>query len=479
MRLPARWIWVWVRSQAWLIPVAILLALWIPGCDQGWLRTDSHKYTALALNAWTNGPLWAPQLGEQPYFNKPPLAFWIVGSVLQFTGPQVWAVRLMSLLAAIGTTVLTVNLVRRLSGWHVGILTGAVVATTIEFFRYTRAFSLDLWLTLFIVASVWCVVTGAAKNRARWVLAAAVPIACALMVKPFTVLFPMALAGVWLVMIGKPRFIPALAGACAMGIALAAPWHIAMIRHFGEPFTSTYFGSQTVERLEGTLSAQDANPWWYYLAQLPKTYLPWIATMILGLVAGIRGKLGNRDRALFVLAAIWVFGWMIVTSCIGDRRTRYLIPIYPLAAALSGLWLARCIPMSIHRRWRVMAYATAPVALVVSAVIALLPITIHKDGDEKWPALVEELNTTDAWAHAWCSPAAYTNASNTFLRAGRWLHLAGPDDHGFGGAPPIGALVLMFEKELTGDRADLGPVVWSKKDLRLVRLERPWPTTAP
>ncbi len=479
MKLPAPWLSRWIRVQAYLVPVAILIALWIPGCDQGWFRTDSHKYTALALNAWTNGPLWAPQLGDQPYFNKPPMAFWIVGSVLQFTGPQVWAVRLMSLVAAVGTTMLTVDIARRLSGRRVALLTGIVLATTLEFFRYTRAFSLDLWLTLFIIWGVWFVVVGATKGRARWVLAAAVPIACALMVKPFTVMFPVALVGVWLVVIGKPRLIPALVGAAVFGITLAAPWHIAMIRQFGDAFTSTYFGSQTIERLEGTLGAGDTNPWWYYLAQLPMTYLPWIITLMLGVLAYTHRSGMRRGRSLFLLSVVWVVGWLIVTSIIGDRRTRYLIPIYPLMAPISALWLTRCLPASLRRSGRIAMLWIAPAALSVSAAIALLPITIHRDADEKWPALVAELNSVAEWDNTWCSPAAYTNASNTFLRAGKWLRLAGPDEHGYGDTPPIGALVLMFEKEMTGPYADLGPIEWSMKDLRLVRLERPWPTPAP
>lgn len=475
MRLPPQWLEFWIRAQAFLLPAAILIALWLPGCAQGWLRTDSHKYTALALNCWTNGPLWAPTLGDQPYFNKPPLVFWIVGAVLRITGPEVWAVRLTSLVAALGATVLTVDIARRLSGRRAALLTGVVLATTIEFFRYTRAFSLDLWMTLFILGAAWCVVMGAVRNCPRWVILGSIPIGAALMVKPMIVLFPVILLAIWLACVHRARLLPALAAAACIGIGIAAPWHIAMVRHYGEPFIDAYFGSQTVERLEGTLSAADANPWWYYLAQLPMTYLPWIATLALGAFAASRGRFQRRDRALVALSVLWVVGWLLVTSAIGDRRTRYLIPIYPLMAPLSGLWLARALPFTLRRAGRVAMLWIAPGALAASLAVAASPLTIHKDAETKWPALIEELARINAWDHAWSSPGPYTNASNVFLRTGRWLRLAGPDDHGFGERPPPGAVVLLFADELTGDRAQLGPVIWSNKDLRLIRLERPWP----
>ena len=477
MPLPATWLIRWMRIQAYVAPVAILLALWLPGCNQGWLRVDSHKYTALAHFCWSDAPpahdFWAPQLGDQPYFNKPPLAFWIVGALLRATGPEVWAVRLASLIAAVATVLLTVDLARRLSGRRVALLTGIVVATTIEFFRYTRAFSLDLWLTLFIIATVWCVVVAATTQRTRWALLAALPIAAALMVKPFIVVFPVALLITWVACIGRARLIPAIIGATIAGAALAAPWHIAMIDRFGEAFTSTYFGSQTVDRLEGTF--HEANPWWYYLRAVPATYLPWIATLALGALAIVRRRFTPRDRALIILSAIWIIGWMTITSLFGDRRLRYIIPIYPLMAPISALWIARCLPSTLRRSGRRAALWVAPGALVIAGIVALLPIRIHADAEARWPALIAELDRLGAWNTTWCAPGPYTNASNTYLRRGVWLPLAGPDDLGFGIAPPIGSLVLITEKESGGIYADLGPVVWSKGDLRLVRLEKSWP----
>jgi 4-amino-4-deoxy-L-arabinose transferase-like glycosyltransferase len=473
MKTPAPWLSRWIRAQVFVAPVVILIALWIPGCDQGWLRTDSHKYTALALDCWTDGPLWAPQLGDQPYFNKPPLAFWIVGAVLRVTGPEVWAVRLTSLIAAIGAVVAVVDIARRLSGRRVALLTGVVLATTMEFARYTRAFSLDLWLTMFIVWAVWCVVVGAQRNRMAWVIAAALPIGAALMVKPFIIVFPMGLVAVWVACIGRARLIPALGAALVVGAAIAAPWHIAMARHFGEAFTGTYFGTQTVERLEGTM--QDPNPWWYYLWKLVRSYLPWVVTLLAGVIAAALGRFSRRDRALVILSVLWIVGWLAITSAIGDRRARYLVPIYPLMAPISALWVARCLPGAMRRTGRVAMVWAAPAALTLGVIGALVPVTIHEDAEVKWPALIAELDRLGAWDEAWCAAGPYTNASNVYLRTGRWLRLAGPDDHGYGGAPPAGAVVVFFADDLTGRYADLGPVVWERGDLRLVRLERPWP----
>lgn len=304
-----------LRAQPFLLPALVLIATWLPAANHGWPRTDSHRYAALALDAYRDSPFWAPTLGDMPYFNKPPLVFWIEGALLSRTGPQLWAIRLPTLLAALAALWLTVDLTRRLSGPRAATLTGLVLATTLEFFRYTHAISLDMWIALFAVALAWCAVR-ALRGKQAWLILGAIPIGAALMTKPFVIGVPIFLIAVWLCSLRHWRPLIPLAGATAIGIALALPWHLAMFHRFGHDFLDHYFIAETFERLDGR--PESSNPWWYSIAALPQTYLPWIATLLLSFEAIIRRRFRPADRPAVRLALIWTGGWLLALTLFGD-----------------------------------------------------------------------------------------------------------------------------------------------------------------
>jgi 4-amino-4-deoxy-L-arabinose transferase-like glycosyltransferase len=314
-----------MRVQAYALPGMLLVALTLPGIGQGWFRTDAPRYAALSMRVFDGGPWWGPRLGELPYFNKPPLAFWAQGLVYQVTGPELWATRATHLVVALAGLLITVDLVRRLSGRRAAMLAGVSLATTLEFFRYARTFSLDLWLVALFAAAAWLVAVGARRDRSWWIVAAGVPLGLSLLVKPMLAAVPALVLAVWLVWIGRPRprKLGALLGAVLVAIAVAAPWHVAMAATYGEAFLSTYFGSQTVGRVEGTM-AED-HPWWFYLVELPKGAGPWVVTAALCVVAVARGRIGSRDRWLWRLAVVGALVWIVLPSLLGDRRPRYPI----------------------------------------------------------------------------------------------------------------------------------------------------------
>src|SRR5262245_48789089 len=162
------------RWRVYALPAVVTLALAIPHLGQGEFSVDTGWYSAVALQAWRDGAhghpgaLWTLMgVGGQgaeggvPYFNKPPLAFWIHGLALWAMGPTLAAARLPSVLAAVLAVITSAAVARRLAGPRVGLWAGLLLATTPEFTRHARAFSLDMWLTLFMLLSLWCIVRGA------------------------------------------------------------------------------------------------------------------------------------------------------------------------------------------------------------------------------------------------------------------------------------------------------------------------------
>ncbi|MCZ7633393.1 MAG: glycosyltransferase family 39 protein [Phycisphaerales bacterium] len=176
----------------WLLPLVFLLCMTLPHLGQGdWQRTDGAWYGAIAVQAWRTGELWTLHGPPgQPYFNKPPLAFWLHGLSLHAAGPGAHAARLPSVLAACAGLLATVWTVRMLAGRRAALLSGATLSLTAEYLRRTREISLDLWQAAFILFAVALLVRATRTRRSGraagtlWACASGASLGAALLTKP-------------------------------------------------------------------------------------------------------------------------------------------------------------------------------------------------------------------------------------------------------------------------------------------------------
>src|SRR5262245_51714707 len=132
----------WCRWQVFALPAVLFLAVTLPHLGQGDFRGDAGWYSAIGVQAWRTGELWT-LWGEPglPYFNKPPLAFWVHGLVLRTAGVSIAAARLPSVGAGLACVLLTVAIARSLCGRRAAMLSGCVLALSLEFFRRVREVS--------------------------------------------------------------------------------------------------------------------------------------------------------------------------------------------------------------------------------------------------------------------------------------------------------------------------------------------------
>jgi 4-amino-4-deoxy-L-arabinose transferase-like glycosyltransferase len=375
------------RTWAFFLPVLVLLALTLPHLDQGDFRTDTARYAAVGVQAWRNPAcFWTLHIQPSlPYFNKPPLVFWIHGWVLHVTGISLAAARLPSIAAAALCVLLTVFIGRRLMGRATALAGGLVLALTYEFFRRTREISLDLWQLAYMLSCVACVVQGLHRRRPLWVIAAGIPLGLALLCKPLMGLLTLPLLAVWLVWHGRPAHALALFGTLAVALAVAAPWHVAMILEHGTAFTTRYFGSEIADRALGRLHAE---PPWYYLSEIGRTYWPWMLALIAALVTAWRRLASQHHRTGLSLALIWTCGWFVALTLFPDKRPRYELPLYPSLALIAGYGIARLPWRRLRRTYRHGLVQAAALVTVLGLTAALLPLRVQAPPDANWTALL-------------------------------------------------------------------------------------------
>lgn len=468
--------------QLWIAPVVLTLCMTLPHLADGdWMRGDSGWYAAIGLQAWRTGELWTLYADPgQPYFNKPPLVFWIVGLLMHAFGASAWTARLPSVAAAVASVVLSVAIAKRLAGRRVACAVGLVLPFTYEFFRRTREISLDMWQLGFLLGTVLLVVRGVQSRRAGpWMLAAGVPLGLALMTKPLMGLVALPLLGVWLTWIRRWRQSAWLAGTLAVSIAIAAPWHVSMMIQHDGAFSHQYFGSEIADRaIDGAAFDGGSPDPLFYFRQLLHGYWPWLVCVVLSLVLWARHGMITRDGALERFALTWGIGWLILLTAFPDRRDRYSLVLFPALAMLSAIWLVRLAPPSWRRVVRRACFVAAPACVVLAGVVSALPVRLQSRPNPQWPALeawIDANGVTELWAGAFDG----VRGSRVYLTQGWWPRPTYDQRGNWLANPPRGALIV-YHDEIEPRPGDNEHEVLRLGDLSVTRLEgdqwRPhWP----
>jgi len=119
------------------------------------LTTDPVLYAAVARTMADSGDYFNLRLGDEPYYNKPPLQFWLAAAAIKILGPNVLAVSLFSRLFGIGCVLLTAWLGSYLYGARVGWIAGLALTSSYVFFRSSATFRLDSALTFGILLALY------------------------------------------------------------------------------------------------------------------------------------------------------------------------------------------------------------------------------------------------------------------------------------------------------------------------------------
>lgn len=460
-----------LRTRAFWIPLVLLLAITLPHLGQGGFRTDTGRYAAVGLQAWDrlldhHDPQGFWSLSRQPdnpYWNKPPLTFWIHGLALRLaddlglatpSGPHALLVaRLPTVLAAAIVLLATIAAVRAFHGPGVAVTVGLVLATSYGFFNRVREISLDMWQAALLTAALALAAHAARRNSARLTILIGLPIGLALLVKPFMALLTLPILAAWLAIAGPRRLIPWLAGSLLLAALVAAPWHTAMLLAHGQAFTDQYLGREVIARAQGLLNSE---PWWYYLRELATKYWPWLALLPPALWL-MRTKPARRPAGL-ILALLWAAVWLVLLSAFSDKRPRYLLMAFPAFAWLAGWALSTLTPARLRRRnSRTIEWLPVALAAVAIAFAMLLPAPavrrLHRGEGPEWPAVFAALDSIDPPPTLAFDRLGDNEQARWYLRHRVWPAAVGTPSLPTRDAVPPGTLILDQFQRLDDARA--------------------------
>jgi 4-amino-4-deoxy-L-arabinose transferase-like glycosyltransferase len=386
--------------------VLLGVALFLVRSWDGVLLEDPVRYASVAKSILATGDwITMHEIPSVPYFNKPPLYFWMTAALFNLFGVSVWAARFWSAASGIGAMLLLYGTVRLYRGPRAGLMAAVILGLSADFLRYTAVGRLDGPQTFFMALAVWGYAR-ATQGRRRW--AALVPgIAaglCVLTKGPLILAFLAMLVAVALVSGHARAFLGVRFWAgILLGAVLAAPWHIA-VGHENPCFWDHYVGHEMVGRLEGEWLAEKSR--WIFVRVLLEHELPWTLPALYGIWLAGRYLLRRRpaplpedgpalcwheggvnctqppkerNREFAILFLGWLGIALLVAFLPPRMYGRYLVPVFPPLAGLAALGLERFVPrgaLAWLERW-LWALAVAGGAILLAS-----PFSRHKDDED-------------------------------------------------------------------------------------------------
>ncbi len=358
-----------------------------------------------------------PTFAGRPRLEKPPLAYWTLGTMTLLLGDlEPWQARLPSAFSSLALAVLTGLWAGRRFGWAGGIAAGACVATSGYLVSFGRKAEIDVLLCLTTTTSLFLLAhepddEPARRRLLRWTAVYALlglswlakwHYGTAMVLGPYVV---------FQLVQRRPRRLLRLLQPVGLVLfaACVVVWPYLVLRQL--PAATDVWWHETVARALPGVFRDD--PWYYYLPHVVSLTMPWTPLVLWGLPASWRRAWRDADEHdRFLWVTIGVQTAILLMS--SNKHRHYLLAMLPLLS----LFAADVASRLVHR----MQHGRAPFSRRLAVVGSLLVLTGTVFG---WRRAVADW---PEWSHLFaglaCLGVGATLATTWLLRARRGLAAA-------------------------------------------------------
>lgn len=322
--------------------VSFILLFW--GLGSRHLGGSEGRWAQVVREMFLTGDYFHPTIGFEPYFDKPLLTYWFIAAITAVTGLlNEWVVRLPSAIAGVAAVWATVRLGRRLWSDRVGSLAGWLLLTSYGVMIWSRTAAADTEnLAAITLCILWYWLRRDKPNFTTFVifyliafLGAQTKGLPAVIIPIVAVLPDLVVEKRWKYLFRFSHFL-----ALAVGLAVYLVPFVYAAQTRPESYHSGGLGLVFQENIQRFFSPIDhKEPWYIYLYSVPMLMLPWAPLFVAGLI-GLAAMWKHLDRnTRWLLMAVG--GVFLIYSLSGSRRDYYILPITPLCALLTAVFLDR------------------------------------------------------------------------------------------------------------------------------------------
>ena len=367
-RLPA-----WLKPGLILAVLAGLLVLSTLNCADLSGSTEPRE-AGVAAEMLQSHDFLLPSLNGQPFLEKPPLSYWLQAASIGVFGYQAFAPRLPSALAGIACVLLFAFFYRKSEPWR-ALLSGALLITMGAFLEYAQTAGQDMLLAFGVsLALLSFYFTREGGSKALW-FGFAAGLAIATLAKGVIGLAVPGIVVLSYLLIESIHFDRRFTAAnwvrpalfSLLGLLPIIAWLAAIFATQGvEPLREVLWAN-SVGRFQGSYSGgAHAEPFYFYLKNLPQTFLPWSILLYVAIWQSIKVLKTDRRRVFFFC---WLVAPFVLLSLSAGKRPSYLLMIYPAAAAFLADFIVALAAGSSPRTERVARWLAAMQATIVSGAL--------------------------------------------------------------------------------------------------------------
>jgi 4-amino-4-deoxy-L-arabinose transferase-like glycosyltransferase len=308
------------------------------------------RYAEIVRIMFAKGEWVAPTINGDLYTDKPIFYFWLALIASKLAGGvSEWTVRLPAALGGIGFVWATYFTGRDFFSPKVGLIAGAVLATSVRVMWEARWAHVDmLFGFLFLLTIYFGARSLLGRGGKREILWAYVFMGLAVLAKGLIgiVLPALSLAAFAIVRRDWRIIVDAkLQLGIPIFLLIAAPWFYLVNSATDGKWLADFIYIHHLQRY--TQGNGHRQPVYYYLTTLPVDFLPWTVFAVPAMVAYFpyRGLTQRPIPLFFSLCFLVVFLFFSISD---TKRDLYLLPLMPILALLIGNYI---IDLSENRRY--------------------------------------------------------------------------------------------------------------------------------
>lgn len=312
---------------------------------------DEAIYANNALEMAQNGdPFVLKNNGEVSLYNtKPPLVIWLQSLAIQCFGPNEWAIRLPSALAALGTVFLLLLFAQRsLQDYRIGVVAMLVLVTSPGYIRNHVARSGDLdatlifWITFYSLLALDYLLRPKDQPYRRHFIWIGLGVTLAFYSKSVAGFMP--LLGLAMAAISQKRLLATLRKpflyVVVAGTAFCCLGYYALREYLAPGYLDQVFFSE-YSRFTQNIMPWHEKPFWFYLDNMwsHDYFMPYLVLLPIALLLAFWKKDQLRSTALML--TLICLSYFLLISYPTVKLNYYDAPLYPFLSLLIGIGTLR------------------------------------------------------------------------------------------------------------------------------------------
>ena len=348
-----------LAKHSWKILFLSLGAIYLYGLGSlPLVGPDEPRYAQVAREMFQRGDFITPTLGGLPWFEKPPLLYWMMLTSYRLFGVSEFAARLGPAICGLLTAAFVFWAGKNIASLNdddedvkgrvnLGHWTAFVFLTSLGAIVFSRGASFDIVLTMTVTGAlccffVWQVRNALSKegNTRSWLLGAFyLFFGLSLLAKGLVgVVLPFGIISLYFLArreLPSKRFVLSLLWGIPIAVAVAGVWYGPMIYRHGSTFIDQFIVQHHFARFVSN-KYRHPQPFYFYVPIVAALVLPWTMVLIATLSASPRWRWRGMDQIdrVRVFALAWLVVPTVFFSLSGSKIPGYVLPVLPAASFL-------------------------------------------------------------------------------------------------------------------------------------------------